>query len=138
MNLNMNTQRLLLILHNRSFWKSIFSGGITAVADLTFLFLFHEILGWSQLVAVNISFILAILVNFSLQKFWTFSNKDLKVAHKQFIKFLGVSAINLAMNAIFMFFFVAILGLWYIGAQAFVIAVLAIMNFILYRIFVFK
>lgn len=134
----MNIQKLLLILQSRSFLKSVFSGGITAVADFAFLFLFREVLGLDKLLAVNISFAFAIIVNFLLQKFWTFSNKDLRVAHKQFLKFLGIAVVNFLINSTIMFIFVSMLGVWYIAAQVLVMAGLAIMNFTLYRIFVFK
>lgn len=131
-------KKLIDVLKNKNFLKSVLSGCVTAVADFAFLFIFHKLLGWEQLLSVNVAFALAILINFSLQKFWTFSDKDLSVAHKQFAKFLAISAINFFINGAIMYVLVSILGVWYIAAQVLVMVGLAIMNFTLYRIFVFK
>ncbi|MFA5841391.1 MAG: GtrA family protein [Candidatus Paceibacterota bacterium] len=120
------------------FLKSVISGGTTALVDLSLLFVFREILHVSYWLSVNTSFAVAIAVNFSLQKFWTFSNKDLDSAHKQFIKFFLLAMGNMAMNSLLMYVLSIVFGLWYLGAQVITIGTLAIVNFVLYRNFVFK
>lgn len=135
---NLTTRNIFIMLQSWPLWKSILSSVITAAVDLSLLFFLRGVLVWPSLLSVNTAFAVAILVNFTLQKFWTFSNKNLRGAHKQFVKFLGVSAVNMVMNGIIMFFLVSVLGLWYIGAQVIVMVGLAVMNFMLYRIFVFK
>lgn len=136
--INSTMKKLIDVLKSKNFIKSVLSGCVTAAADFAFLFIFHKLLGWEKLLSVNVAFALAILVNFSLQKFWTFSDKDLRVAHKQLAKFLAISAINFVINGALMYILVSLLGVWYIAAQILVMAGLAVMNFTLYRIFVFK
>jgi len=138
MNPKSKIKEMILTLKSWQFWKSILSGGITACVDLSLLFVFREKFTWSYWPAVNTAFAISILVNFSLQKFWTFSSQSLDVAHKQFVKFFIVAAGNMAMNSIIMFVLSVLLGFWYIGAQVLTIGALAIVNFILYRKFVFK
>ena len=124
-------------LKSRSFWKSVISGGITALVDLALLFTLRETLHQSYWISVNAAFAFAILVNFSLQKFWTFSNRDLRGAHTQFMKFFFVAMGNIVMNNILMFILSAMLGIWYLGAQILATGMLAVVNFTLYRHFVF-
>lgn len=131
-------QNFLSMLQSWRFWKSILSSSITAIADLSLLFFLREVLHWSSFAAVNASFLVAILVNFSLQKFWTFSDRNLRLTHRQFAKFFMVSMINLVMNGFIMFFLMTTLSLWYLGAQIITMGLLAVMNFTLYRHFVFK
>lgn len=135
---HINIRALFSLLQSWSFWKSVLSGGITAGVDLSLLFILREIFVWPPLLAVNTSFAVAVVVNFSLQKFWTFSSRNLDLAHKQFVKFLVVAGVNIAMNSIIMFLFISVFDFWYLGAQVVTMGMLATMNFILYRIFVFK
>lgn len=138
MNTHINMQNFFLMLQSWRFWKSILSGAITAVVDLSLLFFLREVLYWSLLSAVNTSFVIAILVNFSLQKFWTFSNNNLDLAHKQFVKFFIVAMGNMAINGFIMFLLVTVFSPWYLAAQIFSLATLMIVNFVLYKRFVFK
>jgi putative flippase GtrA len=118
--------------------KSILSGGITALVDLSLLYFFRERLYLSYWLSVNISFAISIIVNFSLQKFWTFSNLALNLAHTQFAKFILVAIGNMAMNSVIMYALSNIFGFWYLGAQVITIGILSILNFVLYRQFIFK
>lgn len=138
MNFKRKISELVSILSSWQFWKSLLSGGITAVVDLSLLFVLREKLLWSYWTAVNTSFAASILVNFFLQKFWTFSSQNLDVAHKQFVKFLVVAVCNMAANAFLMFFLTVCLGVWYLGAQIITISLLVLANFVAYQRFVFR
>lgn len=126
------------ILRDRRFWKSVIASGLTACTDLSLLLVFREIFHFPHWVSVNSAFIVAIIVNFSLQKFWTFSDRDIHVMHRQFLKFFLLALGNIAANNFIMFVLLVGFGLWYIGAQIIAIGVLALFNFILYRRFVFR
>jgi len=138
MNFKINSQGTFATICNRSFLKSILSGGITALVDLSLLYFFRERLYLSYWLSVNISFAISIIVNFSLQKFWTFSNLALNLAHTQFAKFILVAIGNMAMNSVIMYALSNIFGFWYLGAQVITIGILSILNFVLYRQFIFK
>ncbi len=134
----MSMRDLFSFLRSWSFMKSILSGGITALLDLSLLFGFRELLRWPYWLAINIAFAIAIVTNFSLQKFWTFSHRDLAGAHTQFMRFFLVALGNLVMNSSLMFLLSVVLGIWYLGAQVIAIGMMAAVNFTLYRRFVFS
>ena len=136
--MNIMVKNLFLMFEDRRFWKSVASSGITAVVDLSLLFIFREAFHLSYGISINGAFVAAIAVNFSLQKFWTFSNRDLNLARKQFAKFLLLAMGNVVMNGLFMFALLAVFGFWYLGAQIIVMGILALVNFVLYRRFVFN
>ncbi len=76
------------------FFRYCFVGGIATVADwgasyLLFHFVFHD----SHAVAANvISFVIGLIVNFVLSRFWIFKNSKVK---NKFAEFLGFAAIGL-------------------------------------------
>lgn len=127
-----------MIIKRWHFWKSVISGGITTFVDLSLLFILWDVLHLPHWLSINIPFGVAIVVNFSLQKFWTFSNQGSDVTHKQFIKFFIVAMGNMAMNSLIMYVLSVKFGFWYLGVQVFTIGILAVSNFVLYRYFVFK
>lgn len=138
MNFKIEFKNFIPMLKDWNFWKSVISGGTTAIVDLSLLFIFKEVLHLHYWASINISFSVAILVNFFLQKFWTFSNKNIGVVHKQFGKFFLVAIGNMAMNSFIMFVLSIVLGIWYLAAQVITIGMLVLVNFTLYRYFVFR
>jgi len=119
------------------FIKSSIAGSTAAVTDLFFLFIFEHFLDWHYMFSVNIAFAIAVLVNFSLQKYWTFEKKEVSVIHIQFMKFISVSGLNLILNASLMYILVTYFGVWYLLGQILVTICLAGMNFLFYRRFIF-
>jgi putative flippase GtrA len=126
------------MLRSWSFLKSILSGGITALVDLSLLFVFREPLHWPYWLAINSAFVIAILVNFSLQRFWAFSHQELHLVHKHFARFIFVAMGNFMMNSLIMFLLSVTFGIWYLWAQVLTTGMLAVVNFTLYRRFVFN
>lgn len=119
------------------FSKMLVSGGFAAVTDLSVLYLLTEKVQWGHSVAVNVAFGAGIVVNFLLQKFWTFEHRDTRLIHVQLVKFLLVAVLNMAVNAGAMALLVGVLDFWYLGAQAIVLASLTCLNFIAYRRYIF-
>jgi len=107
------------------------------VTDLSVLYLLTEKVQWGHSVAVNVAFGAGIVVNFLLQKFWTFEHRDTRLIHVQLVKFLLVAVLNMAVNAGAMALLVGVLDFWYLGAQAIVLASLTCLNFIAYRRYIF-
>ena len=78
-------------------FKYIVSGGTAALVDLSVLNLLDN-LGIHYILSVNIAFIIAFGVSFSLQKYWTFrDSKEGKTHHQAFI-YLIVSIVNAFLN----------------------------------------
>ncbi len=104
-------------------------GGSCAVLDLLFLYLMVNFLDIWYLIATTISFTIVSLLGFFGQKYFTF--RDLSKNHKKQIPvFFVVSAIGLLINAGFMFFFVSVLGIWYIAANIVTKFIVLIWNFL--------
>lgn len=124
--------------HNRLFGKSLLSGGTAALIDLLLLYFFTAILHWPSWTAVNSAFAGAVLVNFSLQKFWVFSERASNSIHQQLIKFYLIALVNFITNAVLMYIMINILNIWYLMAQVLVTGLLAMFNFMAYKLFIFR
>lgn len=117
--------------------RYILSGGTAAFTNLFILFILVHFLRIHYLLASAVAFSLAIIVSFTLHKFWTFENKDLARAHFQFGMYLITALANLAVNLFLMYIFVEWLGFWYLYAQLFAGAMIAVASYFSYQAFVF-
>jgi len=129
---------IIILLKDRRFLKSIIAGAVVAIVDLILLFLFKGVFNLPYWFSINFAFFIAIILNFLLQKFWTFKDQDLALASRQFVKFLLLTISNLVLNNILTMFIKNIIGFNYIFVQALIILLLAGINFTIYRLYVFK
>ncbi|MFA6995251.1 MAG: GtrA family protein [Patescibacteria group bacterium] len=131
--------RVYVFCDNRkSFIKFIFAGGLSGGIDLLLLFIFHSLLKIDIVFSTSLAFILAFLVSFSLQKFWTFRNYHPGQMIQQLSLYLINAFIGLVLNAFFMHLLVNTYNVWYLFAQIIVNLVIAVWNFIIYKFVVFK
>jgi putative flippase GtrA len=122
--------------HGR-FFKFVASGATVAVVNLTTLSLFTELLGVWYLTSSILAYIVSFFVNFFLQKFWTFQDHEKhRTTFKMWVFFLN-SLVNLILNALLMYTLVEVYSLWYVLAQCLVIGILMIMNYTVYRLYIF-
>lgn len=118
--------------------KFAVTGGLAAVVSLGTFVVLTEVVEMWYLTASIIGYIASFFVNFFLQKFWTFRNTDAERTHVQMGLFFANSLLNLALNAAFMYGLVDVLDVHHILAQVAVIGALAVMNYTLYRRFIFR
>ena len=118
--------------------KFLISGGSAAVVDLGLLYLLTDVFHVWYLLSAVLAFMAAFAVSFSLQKFWTFSNHDLDVIHRQLAMYLALALVGLGINTVSMYFLVDHAGLHYLGAQILTSAFIAIGNFFAYTHLIFK
>lgn len=112
--------------------------GITgASTQIGLLYVFTDIVGLWYLYSSIFSFLAAIIVSFLLQKFWTFEDKKTDKLHHQFVKYMAVAILGLLVNTFAMFLLVDLLLLWYILAQIITGIIIAVMNFLMYKFFIF-
>jgi putative flippase GtrA len=111
------------------------SGGISAVINLGLLYVFTDWVGLWYLWSAIIAFSFAILVSFTLQKFWTFRDTTLNKIPGQFG---SIALFNLGLNTLMMYLFVDGLELHYLLAQVFAGGLIAVWSFFAYSRFVFK
>jgi len=119
------------------FFKYALVGFLGTAIDLGSLYLFIDRLHIHLLVATALSFLLAVINNFTLNKFWTFQNKHSNI-RKQFIKFLIVSTIGLMLTEMCMAFFVYGLKIWYLSSKLFTSGLVLMWNFLANKYWTFK
>lgn len=82
-----------------------------------------------------IGFVISFVISFYLNSKWTFSAK--RDVHTLF-KYLTVTLSGFFLNISIIYLFNSILNIWYIYAQAIVIVVVPVHNFILSKFWAFK
>ncbi len=112
-------------------------GCIGTAIDLGTLYVFVDLLHLHLLFSTAMSFVLAVINNFILNKYWTFRNMSRNI-RKQFIKFLIVSVIGLLLTEICMAFFVYRLKLWYMLSKLITSGLVLMWNFIANKYWTFK
>jgi putative flippase GtrA len=118
--------------------RYIFAGGLATFSNLMILFvLVHYFKLW-YLTSAIISFCVAVIISYLLQKFFVFKNYMVKDIHKQFLNFFVYNIIMLGFNTLLMYFFVEILIIWYLLAQAISAIIGAFINYIYFNKIVFK
>lgn len=122
--------------HSCRFLKYAAVGFSGTLIDFLVLLLLVEIISWPILVSNTISFLLAVINNYTLNKLWTFEDKSKRVAH-QFGKFLCVSIVGFAINSCLMLIFLRA-GIWYVAAKVFIIAIVLVWNFTMNTFWTFR
>lgn len=118
--------------------KYLISGSLATVVNLFFLFIFFKVLDLKIIYSAIFAWILAFLISFSLQKFWTFRNFSNKKIPKQVLYYFLLAIISLILNARWMYLLVESLEVNYLLAQIIIITVLAFLNYFAYKFIIFK
>jgi putative flippase GtrA len=116
--------------------RYLISGGLGAVTQLSLLFVLHDIFHIHYLTASCISYLAAVGVGFTMQKFWTFKAQG--STPQQAVGYVSVFVGNLILNTGLMYMFVDVFKIWYLGAQVLASGLIAIGSFFIYRHGVFK
>jgi len=116
-----------LIYRHKKIVKFSVVGFTGAAIDFGLLALLVEVFHWAPLTANLVSFTVALINNFWLNKFWTWrdGSPDLK---KQFVKFAVTSVMGLAISTLLMWLGLR-LGLYYLWVKFFVSIVVAVWNY---------
>ena len=118
--------------------RYIISGGSAALVHLVLLYTLTDLFGLWYLASLIIAFVFAVITGFTLQKLWTFNNKDLDSIHLQTTYYLIAVAANLALNAAGVYVLVSKLHMWYMLAQVIMLGLIAVANFFTYKHIIFK
>jgi putative flippase GtrA len=110
---------------------------VSTATHLLILNVLYQFLGLQIIIATSLAYLVAFVVSFSLQKFWTFRNKAKRYFEQIYLYFL-VGVFNLFFNAVLMQALVVNLDLHYLLSQLFTSAVVALNSFLLYKYLVFR
>ncbi len=102
-------------------------GASGTVIDFSVLIFLVEVGKIHPLAASLPAFLLAVINNYLLNRFWTYRNKESALI-KQMAKFLAVSIVGLLINSSLMYVLLEA-GLWYVLAKVLIIAVVICWNF---------
>jgi putative flippase GtrA len=105
------------------------SGGVVIAAYYAPYYLLTEFCGVWYLVSSVIGSILSSLINFILQKFWTFENKSMANMHVQVIAFIFVSVGYTVANGGMLYILVGKLHINYLVAQVIVSSILGVVSY---------
>ena len=122
--------------HARVF-RYLISGGMAAGVNFLSLYIFTEWFGIYYLLSSVLSFVLAVVVSFVFQKFWTFQDHSRDFIHKQAWTYLFVAVTNTIINTIFVYSLVEYAGFHYLWAQFVSNVIIACESFFVYKKFIF-
>lgn len=105
--------------------------------DIWSLYIFVDLLGINLYIWVTLSFILAVINNFLLNKIWTFRDKSIKYK-RQFAKFFIVSIIWFSLTMACMYVLVDILQIYYIYSKIITSIIVVLWNFLWNKYWTFK
>ncbi len=114
-----------------------FVGASVSIAHLALVYLLTDIVGVWYLYSTIISYSIATIINFFLQKFYVMRHMDVAGTHIQFVKYVLLALVCLALNTFGMYMLVHMLGILYLYAQVLVIGGLTIFTFFVSRTYVF-
>ena len=98
-------------------FRYLLSGGTAFGVDFFFLYFFTELVGLHYLLSVVIAFLIAVVVSFILQKFWTFQNNSKSDLHRQAVLYITAAIINTGLNTLLVYIFVEYANLHYLLGQ---------------------
>ena len=119
------------------FFKFLVTGCTALVVNLSFLYLFTEILKIHYLISSVFSFFLAVTVSFTLQKFWTFKSAKKNIYFEASSFLVMQIVVNLFLNTALLYIFVDYLHLWYILSQVLISLGLAVITFFTSKKYIF-
>ncbi len=113
--------------------RFIVSGGIGAMAQISFLYFFTSIIGLWYILSGMCAFVCSQIVSFLFHKLWTFKNFNKDNTPIQGALFLCTGVLNLVLNTVLLYLFVDGLDIPYLGAQLIASPLLAIFSFFIYK-----
>jgi putative flippase GtrA len=113
-------------------------GTLGLVTDFGVTYLCKEKLKWNKFIANSLGFSFAVIQNYYLNRVWTFNNNDQHVV-LQFSKFVFVALAGLALNNLFLFFFLKYTrGKYFYWCKIAVTAIIFIWNFFANSFYTFR
>lgn len=128
----------IIVAYMKQFLKYSAVGIVGTLVDVGSLYVFVDFGGLPVVRASILSFALAVLNNYILNRFWTFRHNISIGGHKRFMKFVMLSLIGLWLNSLFMYFFVHSIDIWYVYAKILASVLVFLWNYIGNRYWTFR
>lgn len=118
--------------------KYVLSGGTAVLVNLVVLYVMVEFLHLWYLLGAIVSFVFGLITSYTLQKFWTFKDGNTQNMPIQFLSFALFALLMLGLNTLLIYFFVDVLKIWYLLAQAMSSLLIAFINYNVFNKIIFK
>jgi len=112
-------------------------GAVSTLIDLFLLYIGVNILGLNLLISATLSFSIASVNGYLLNQSLTFKRSK-KASFTQYIQFLMVSFVGLALTIILLYFFTGCLHMYYIIAKLVTVLIVVFWNYFANIIWTFK
>lgn len=125
----------------KQFIKYGFAGILNTLTDFVVYFAVTRLSDWFAefyLLANAISFCAAVTQSFFINKYWTFRNSDRNKSAFQYFKFFLANLLTLLINQLILYMLVDGLGLHDLFGKVLIIITYVMMNFALFKYWVFK
>jgi putative flippase GtrA len=118
--------------------KYLIAGCIGAGTQIISLAFFVEVLHVWYMHGVVYAFCIALVVTFTLQKYWTFGRRTTEGMHRESFFYTLFALLSLGLNALLMYVLVERVHIWYLAAEVISVVLLAGLTFLLNKRFTFR
>ena len=115
-----------------------FVGGIAFLIDYGFLYIFTEYFHLYYFVSSILSFSISVIFNYVASVIWVFDVDKEKSKVRNFIIFIFLSVVGLAINQLIMWFGVEVLSYYYMLVKLVATFIVMVFNFVTRKIFLEK
>ncbi len=131
--LKQETERTIIQL-----FRYVFVGGAAFIVDFGSLFILTDFFGIYYLISAAIAFILGLIVNYILSISWVFNNRKLDNSTLEFGVFTLIGIVGLGLNEVFIWFFTAEVGFYYLISKIISAVIVLFWNFFARKYVLFK
>lgn len=116
----------------KEIFRFVINGGVSFVVDYALLYVLTEYAGLNYLLSSGCSFTASVIVNYFICILWVFEDVKQNSAKSVFL-FVGSSVVGLFINQLLMWFFVEILGVYYMLAKIVATIIVMFWNYVMKR-----
>lgn len=120
------------------FFRYIFVGGVAFLVDFASLYIFTDYIGVFYLVSAAVAFILGLITNYILSISWVFNRRTLGNKTIEFSVFTFIGIIGLGLNEVFIWFFTAEVGFFYLLSKILAAIIILFWNFFARKLTLFR
>jgi len=118
--------------------RYIIVGLISIGTNLFFIYLITEVFKVWYIYSSVISYVIAFMTSFLLQKLWTFKDSSWERGHMQAFSYSIIALVTFVSNITILYVLTEYLNIWYLASQIVSLGIVAFMSFLLNKTFTFN
>ena len=104
-------------------------GGTCTLIDFVTLYLLTTLGGVHYLISSSISFCIGVILNWILCTYWIFDFHKVQRQATEFLYYVVISLVGLVLNALLMWLFTDVLGIWFMASKLIAAGITLFYNF---------